>query len=120
MNTYAARISTFTTASRRATHLSSSQADSAAPVPPFPFTAEESSRFLRVISSGALLSRHQAIYQWLSGEVQQILPHRILIAAWGDFAKHDLKLDITSALPGVRTAQIARCSIHDFVHKAHA
>ena len=87
-------------------------------LPPLRFTAEESSRFLRIISSGALINRHHGIFRWLSGEVQQVLPHRILIAAWGDFAKHDLKLDITSALPGVRTAQLARCSIHDFVHKA--
>ena len=121
MNTYPARLPRFTVASRRVAPFSSSQADAETPpLPPLQFTAEESSRFLRIISSGALINRHHGIFQWLSGEVQQVLPHRILIAAWGDFAKHDLKLDITSALPGVRTAQLARCSIHDFVHKAHA
>ena len=87
---------------------------------PFRLSAEESARFVRIVSQGALISRHYAIYQWLNGEVQQILPHQILIAAWGDFAHGELKLDVTSALPGVRTAQVARCSIDDFVHKAHA
>ena len=87
---------------------------------PYRLTAEESTALLRIVSQGALVSRHYGIYQWLRGEVQQILPHQILIAAWGDFAKHDLELDVTSALPGVRTAQVARCRVDDFVHKAHA
>jgi transcriptional regulator EpsA len=83
-------------------------------------TAEESARFLRIVSCGALVNRHYGIFQWLSGEVQQVLPHRILIAAWGDFAKGNIELDVTSALPGVRTAQAARCRIDDFVRKAHS
>src|SRR5262245_34472536 len=83
-------------------------------------SAEDSARFVRIVSQGALLSRHLAIYQWLSGEVQQVLPHQILVAAWGDFSRRELELDVISALPGVRTAQIARCSIDDFVYKAHA
>jgi transcriptional regulator EpsA len=121
MNSYPARLQRFTTATRRTTFLSSSPAVSETPaVPPLRFTAEESSQFLRIISSGALINRHHGIFQWLSGEVQEVLPHRILIAAWGDFAKRELKLDITSALPGVRTAQVARCNIDDFVYEAHA
>ena len=88
--------------------------------PPFRLTADESAKLLRVISFGTLISRHYGIYRWLSGEVQQVLPHQILIAAWGDFAKHELRLDVTSALPGVRSAQLARCNIDDFVHRAHA
>lgn len=88
--------------------------------PRFRPTAEESARFLRIVSSGALVNRHYGIFRWLSGEVQQVLPHRILIAAWGDFTKGNLEFDVTSALPGVRTAQAARCRIDDFVRKAHA
>jgi transcriptional regulator EpsA len=121
MDTDQARLAKFR-ARRAATPSWTGNADaaSAAAGSPFRLTTEESARFLRIVSQGALISRHYAIYQWLSGEVQQVLPHRILIAAWGDFAKRDLKLDITSALPGVRTVQVARCSIDDFVHKAHA
>jgi transcriptional regulator EpsA len=83
-------------------------------------SADDNARFVRIVSQGALLSRHFAIYQWLHGEVQEVLPHQILIAAWGDFVRREFRLDVTSALPGVRTAQVARCSIDDFVHKAHA
>ena len=109
MNTYPTRtMNTYPT-----------QLASSAPQP-FRLTEEESAKFLRVISFGTLISRHYGIYRWLSGEVQQVLPHQILIAAWGDFAKHELKLDVISALPGVRSAQVARCNIDDFVHRAHA
>jgi len=52
--------------------------------------------------------------------MQQLLPHQILLAAWGDFTKRELQFDVTSALSGVRTAQIARCSVGELVHEAHA
>lgn len=97
------------------------QAAEAAPAnAPSWLSAEENARFVRIVSQGALISRHYAIYQWLSGEVQQVLPHQMLIAAWGDFMRRELRLDVISALPGVRTTQIARCSIDDLLYKAHA
>lgn len=86
----------------------------------FRLTAEESASLVRIVSQGALIDRHYGIYQWLRGEVQRVLPHQIMIAAWGDFARRELALDVTSALPGVRTAQLARCRIDDYVHKAYA
>ncbi len=124
MNTGSLTFPTFGAGHRRATHVPSSRADAAsagaAALAPFRFTAEESAQFLRIVSLGTLVNRPDGIHQWLSGEVQQILPHQILIAAWGDFAKHRLAFDVTSTLPGVRAAQLARCSVDDFVHKAHA
>jgi transcriptional regulator EpsA len=87
---------------------------------PIRLTAEESASFLRIVSWGTLISRHYDIYNWLRGEVQKLLPHQILLAAWGDFTKRDLQLDVTSALPGVRTAHIGRCRVGDLVHNAHA
>jgi transcriptional regulator EpsA len=89
-------------------------------LPPFSLSAEESARFMRIVSGGALISRHDGVHQWLSGEMQQVLPHRILIAAWGDFAKQQLKLDVVSPIPGVSTAQAARCGIEDLVQKVHS
>jgi len=122
MDAYLAGLRKFPVDARRSTRSWGGETDAArAPgLAPFRLTAEEGATFLRIVSQGALVSRHYGIYQWLRGEVQQILPHQILIAAWGDFARHELELDVTSALPGVRTAQIARCRVDDFVHKAHA
>lgn len=109
-------------AHRRASHLLSRGADNGAAPAPEGFwpTAEESARFLRIVSLATRISRHDGIYDWLSGEVQQILPHRILVAARGDFANRRITLDVASAILSVRTAPRARCDIDDFVHRAHA
>jgi transcriptional regulator EpsA len=57
---------------------------------------------------------------WLSGELQQFLPHNILLAAWGDFASRKLTLDVVSAVPGVRTDRLKECRIVDLVMHCHA
>ncbi len=113
------------TAERRPTHLPlpGPQPTSTAPdarLAPFSLSAEENARFVRIVSQGALITRHDGVHQWLSGELQQVLPHRILIAAWGDFARRQLGLDVLSSVPGVSTAQAARCRIDDLVQKAYA
>jgi transcriptional regulator EpsA len=82
-------------------------------------TAEEGARLLRIISCAGLIGRHQDIYLWLAGELQEFLPHRILISAWGDFAHGNLRFDLASGLPGVRTGELARCSIDDFVRECY-
>lgn len=90
------------------------------PVKRFQFTAEESARFLRIVAECGRIRGHYDLYRWLSGEVQQFLPHEILLSAWGDFASWDLKLDLTSGLPGVRTAQLAHCRVDPIVRHAYA
>src|SRR5437016_3796578 len=66
------------------------------------FTAEESERFMRILAESLPIKRHYQLFLWLQGELQHILPHQILISAWGDFPKWKLKLDIISGLAGVR------------------
>jgi transcriptional regulator EpsA len=80
----------------------------------------ESTRFLRVICESLLIKRHYELLVWLSGELQEFLPHQILIGAWGDFARWEVKLDVVSALPGVRTAELEHCRIDDLVRRAYA
>ena len=86
----------------------------------FQFTAEESARFLRIVAECGRIRRHYDIYRWLGGEVQHFLPHDILLSAWGDFASWELKLDLTSALPGVRTASLAHCRVDSLLRQAYA
>jgi transcriptional regulator EpsA len=86
----------------------------------FQLTAEESSRFLRIVAECGRIRRHYDVYRWLSGEVQYFLPHDILLSAWGDFEGWDLKLDLASGLPGVRTGQPAHCSVESFIRQAYA
>lgn len=91
-------------------------------LPPKDFTldADDSARFLRIVSDCARISTHCDIWRWLGGEVQHFLPHEILLSAWGDFSKWSIKMDLTSALPGVRTAQLAYCRVDDLVRRAYA
>jgi transcriptional regulator EpsA len=108
-----------------ATRLPPSPAPSAKPVPEpaerrFQLTADESARFFRVVSECGRIRRHYDIYRWLGGEVQHFLPHEILLSAWGDFEAWAVRLDLTSALPGVRTGQLAHCRADSLVRQAYA
>ena len=85
----------------------------------FELDLAESARFLRIVSDSLSISRHYQLFCWLSGEVQQFLPHQILICAWGDFESWELSLDVISGLPGVRTAELARCNIDHVVRGAY-
>jgi transcriptional regulator EpsA len=86
----------------------------------FELTADESSRFLRIVAECGRVRSHYDLYRWLAGEVQYFLPHEILLSAWGDFDSWDVRLDLTSALPGVRTGQLAHCRVESFVRQAYA
>ena len=86
----------------------------------FQLTGDESARFLRIVSECGRIHRHYDIYRWLCGEVQYFVPHEILLSAWGDFGNWDVKLDFTSALPGVRTGQLAHCRVDSFVRESYA
>jgi transcriptional regulator EpsA len=86
----------------------------------FDLTAEESSRFLRIVAECGRIRSHYDVYRWLGGEVQYFLPHEILLSAWGDFDSWDVKLDLTSGVPGVRTGQLAHCRVESLVRQMHA
>ena len=77
----------------------------------FPLTAEESESLLRIIKATAKIDRHYDLFVLLQGEVQRFIPHQILISAWGDFRGSNLKLDVISPIPGVRTGKLNGCGI---------
>lgn len=85
----------------------------------FPLSAEESGRFLRIVSSALLIERHYQLFLWLRGEVQEFLPHQILVSAWGDFGQWDLKLDVVSAVPGARTEALRQHPIDDLLKSCY-
>lgn len=81
--------------------------------------AEESARFVRIVAECGRIRRHYDLFRWLGGELQHFLPHDALLSAWGDFDSGELKLDVTSGLPGVRTAQLAHCRVAPLVREAY-
>lgn len=40
---------------------------------------------------------------WSQGEVQQFIPHDVMLTAWGDFSAGDFQFEIVSASPDMRT-----------------
>jgi transcriptional regulator EpsA len=80
----------------------------------------EGKTFLKIVSDSQAIRRHYDLFLWLKGELQGFIPHDIFISACGDFATWQMKIDVVSALPGVRTAQLARCSIDELMEALHA
>lgn len=69
-------------------------------------------QFLRIAGQGASVATHADLWQWLQGDVQKWLAHEIMLIGWGDFRTRELRFDIVSSLPGVRT--------HSFTHATMA
>ena len=85
----------------------------------FELTADEGQRFLRIISQSLRVRRHYELFQLLQGDVQHFIPHQVLISAWGDFGGPELKLDVISALPGVRTSRLHDCNVEDLLRELY-
>jgi transcriptional regulator EpsA len=66
-------------------------------------SAEHVGRYARIIQEWMVVRRHYDLFMWLQGEIQQYLPHEIMLAAWGNFNSNFIPYDIVSALIGVRT-----------------
>lgn len=56
-----------------------------------------------LIDEALRVRRHVDLLLWLQGGVQRVLPHEIMLAAWGDFRLGLMAHDIVSTLPGIRT-----------------
>lgn len=64
---------------------------------------QELLRYHQVVSHSELVRSHLDVLVWLQGDMQQFLPHEIMIAAWGDFKTGAVQHDIISAITGVRS-----------------
>lgn len=68
-----------------------------------PSIVDESACQLRVMAAAAGIRRHVDLLQWLQGDLQNFVPHEIMVAAWGDFQLGLTHFDIASPISGVRT-----------------
>jgi transcriptional regulator EpsA len=80
--------------------------------------AYDGARFVRILSESRLIRRHAELLGWLR-EVQQFLPHEILIAAWGDFQRWNVKCEVVCHLPGVTATQGRGCALDDLMRELH-
>ena len=59
-----------------------------------------------VIQKSFTVQKHVDFFKWLQGSVSQILPHDVLVAAWGDFSSGDLNFDVSSNIEDISTQKL--------------
>src|SRR5262249_55696324 len=79
----------------------------------------QEARLVRVLCESRLIQRRTELIGWLQGEVRRVLPHQILIGAWGDFARSNLKCDVVSSMPGVKSVPLGRCPAEEFIRNSY-
>lgn len=65
--------------------------------------------FFRVAQESLNVDCHLQLMLWLQGTFQYLLPHDVLISAAGNFGMPQVRADIVSGLPGVRTSGCLPC-----------
>ena len=60
----------------------------------------------KVIQKSFTVQKHVDFFNWLQGSVNEVLPHDILVAAWGDFSTGDLNFDVSSNIDDIRTQKL--------------
>lgn len=92
-------------------------------IPPVPSTAwlarEETAAFLRIVASGVAIKRRSDVSVWLGGEMQDLLPHEVLIAAHGDPARFQTKLDVVLRPPDVPIDQPTEAELVPLIDEAY-
>lgn len=59
-----------------------------------------------VIQKSYAIEKHLDYFNWLKFDVSPILPHDILLAAWGDFETGELNYDVASNIDGLTTQKL--------------
>lgn len=63
-------------------------------------------KVFNVIQKSFAVQKHVDFFNWLQGSVSEVLPHDILVAAWGDFTTGDLNFDVSSNIDDIRTQKL--------------
>lgn len=59
-----------------------------------------------VIQKSYAIEKHVDFFNWLKDDVNPVLPHDVLVAAWGDFTSGELNYDVASNIPGLTTQRL--------------
>lgn len=59
-----------------------------------------------VIQKSYAIEKHLDFFNWLKDDVNSVLPHDILLAAWGDFESAELNYDVASNIHGLTTQKL--------------
>jgi transcriptional regulator EpsA len=81
--------------------------------------AQEGERFIAMLATSRVIRGHGDLLAWLR-DMRVFLPHQMLIAAWGNFQRWNIKSEVVSHLPGARLAPSRGCALDDILREAHA
>jgi transcriptional regulator EpsA len=80
---------------------------------------QDAAKFISVLAASRLIRRPNDLFAWLK-DAQKFLPHQVLIAAWGDFQRWNVKSELVWHLPGACLTQTRRCALDDVLRDAYA
>jgi len=83
-------------------------------------SADELHRYHQVVTRAVSVRSHLDLLAWLQGDMQQYLPHDILIASWGDFDRGNVQHDVISTMAGVRSNDADTGSITPLMCRLYA
>lgn len=72
---------------------------------------------MNVVRQGTQVRHPVQLRHWLHGDVQELLPHDVLIAAWGDFSLGLIQIDIVANNPAIRIRPTGEYSVMPTVRK---
>lgn len=78
----------------------------------------DGAKFIGLLVQSRLVRRYGELIAWLR-DVQEFIPHQILLAAWGDFQRWNVKSEVVSQLPGLRPVQGRGCTLDDLLREAY-
>lgn len=61
---------------------------------------ESQGRFFNVVNESTRIKQHTQLFLWLQGDLQSLLPHDLLLVAYGDIPARKLEYDVISAVAG--------------------
>lgn len=83
-------------------------------------SSSEAVRCMKLIEDAGNLKSHLDFLRWTRADVQQVLPHDILLAAWGNFEDGSVQHDVLSDLEGVRSYAPGSDGLPFFLNEFHA
>lgn len=63
-------------------------------------------QIFNVIQKSFTVNKHVDFFNWMQKSVSGLLPHDVLVAAWGDFATGELSFDVASNIEDIRTQKL--------------
>jgi transcriptional regulator EpsA len=76
-----------------------------------PTNQDDNHLILEVIQESINIATHLELLNWLNGKFQTILPHDILISAWGDFSLALIDTDVVTLDPMIRSGNIGNIKL---------